>query len=230
MLEFALRLHAPLLDFVPSEQGNALGTEAPHDAKGATPAERPRQPVAGSATANAAVTEAQILAALHESFQDVCMAIDQLEQRRRNSLREMQELAIELAVSVAERVTRERIVEGKHAIEKLVAEMVEQFQPDLPLAVKLHPDDLRLLQERLETADGVSTRTTQLTLEPDSTLARGSCRMNTVGFGLSTDVQTQVGMIRQRLLNGMDDAQLERRQTAERDRHLQRFPDRRETA
>ncbi len=155
---------------------------------------------------------------------------EELEQRRRQSLADMQQTAIELAVAIAARIVRTVIDRDEFQVAELAAEMVSRLSARGPVVVSLHPADLALFERQLQGRPVPWGTDVRVTVQADSTLERGSCRAAAPDLELLSDVQLHVADIREALLESMEDAQTERRQAQAGDRNLRRFPDRRETA
>ncbi len=82
-------------------------------------------------------------------FENVAEAVGDLEQKRSGSLKELQEVAIQLAVAVAAKITRNSIEQHQHAVTELVTEAVGKLEGDGPVVVQLNPVDLELLEKQL---------------------------------------------------------------------------------
>lgn len=162
-------------------------------------------------------------AALDERLQEV-------EHRRKESLVEMQQAAVELAISVASRLVHEKIEAGDFAVEELVSQLLKRCEGRGPAVVRLHPADLKLLEQRTQGKPPPWLDQKTYTLTADGSLERGDCRLEAGDFGILAKIELQLSELRQHLLECLDDAQIERRRTQAGNRSLRRFPDRRETA
>jgi len=69
-----------------------------------------------------------------------------LRSAQRGRLEEMQRVAVELAVAVASNLLYERIESGDYPIEELVRDAVRRLEPRQAVTVRLHPEDLALLE------------------------------------------------------------------------------------
>ncbi len=168
----------------------------------------------------------QQLQALLGAMED---SVHEAEQMRRQSLDEFQQLAVELAVTIAGELVFRAIEADQFDAGGLVAAAVDRLGLDAPLTVALHPLDIKLL-DSAEPDDPPVWRTGKLTLHPDPTLPRGHCRASNGATVLLSEFAPRLEEIRDSLLEGLDDAQIERRQAAGVGSALKRFPDRRETA
>jgi hypothetical protein len=164
-----------------------------------------------------------LLTALSHSIQEV-------EQRRQQSLGELQHLAVELSVAIASQLVFQAVDRGEFGVEELVRQAIHRFNLSDPITIALHPDDLALLQSRIASLeprwpDG------QVILQGDHAVARGGCRAESAdGKMLISDITARLSEIRRHWMEELDDAQIERRRTSGEGPALRRFPDRRETA
>lgn len=166
----------------------------------------------------------QLLAHLGELVQEH-------EQRRQESLGELQQLAVELAVAVASRVVHQAIDENQFGVRKLVDGLLDRLGLAEPVAIGLHPRDLELLEEHLVREPPPPEWDARLLkFVPDPGLARGSGRATSARGEILSEAALHLAELRRHLLEGLDDAEIERRHTSSADQRLRRFPDRRETA
>lgn len=161
---------------------------------------------------------------------DIQTSLGELQDQRRNNLDEMQRVAIELSIAVASRLVHAQIDSGDFAVEKMIGRVVEQMKPNVPLTVRLHPNDLALFKERTKDTTPAWQELREIQLVPDGTLQRGDCRVDSGETGLLSEIESQLSEIRCHLLEALGDAQNERRNAQKSDRSLRRFPDRRDTA
>jgi hypothetical protein len=157
-------------------------------------------------------------------------AVEELELRRRGVLGELQQATIELAVAIASKLTYRVIEAGEFAVEKLVQDAVSRLPANGPVSVWLNPEDLKLLQARLSPEEFRALTSDHIRLLPDATVSRTGCRAELPEEGILSDLHLTLGDLHEELMEGLADAQIERRRTQAADRNLRRFPDRRETA
>jgi hypothetical protein len=151
------------------------------------------------------------------------------EEKRKQSLSELQLLAVELAIAAASQVVHQAIEADQFGVRGLVDGLIDKLGLADPIRVALHPADLKLLQAQLaETPPAWSPGLLTFTADPG--LARGSCRGVAGGQELLSEAALHLAEMRRHLLEGLDDAEIERRHSSGQDQRLRRFPDRRETA
>lgn len=163
----------------------------------------------------------ETLAALEEAAQSLTRWHNQL-------LNEMQQVAVELATAITTRVTYDKLETDRFAIEQLAHDVVSHLGTNGPVQVRMHPDDLALLNRRL--GDGRMAEYHNIQLVPDETLGRGDCIADAGDVSFASTLEEQLNGMRQHLLRNLTDAQIERRKAQAGDRELRRFPDRRQTA
>lgn len=157
-------------------------------------------------------------------------ALEEIERRRQQSLGEMQQVALELAVAVTSHLVFEAISRENYAVEQLVGKALEQVGLDSVPIVALHPADLDLLHKRLA-GKPAPWPEGAITLRADPGVARGGCRVEAPdGRMLVSDIASRLSEIRRHWMEELDDAQIERRRSQAEGQSLRRFPDRRETA
>ena len=171
------------------------------------------------------------LAELRDVLSSITDAVAESEAARRQSIDELQQLAIELSTAIAGELLFRSIDANEHNVVALVAAAVDKLGLDAPLSIALHPADLELVQSLASDSDvEQGWRISDLTLQPDSTLCRGECRATNGTTTVLSEITPRMEEIRRLLWEGLDHAQIERRQAAQHHSSLKRFPDRRETA
>lgn len=165
-----------------------------------------------------------------EVLSEMAYTVRQTEDRRQESFRELREAAVELAVAIASQVAQQAIEKGEYGIDELVRKVVEGLDVPGLVRVRLHPEDLALLERRFESGVPPWKEMREIELLSDARIQRGDCRADALDFGVIAKLKDRIAEIRDQLLNSIDDAQTERRTTQSQDESLRRFPDRRETA
>ena len=218
----------------------ATGADARAGEASASATGTPGRPMAG-ATASSAVPSGSAgamptggpdaaLGRIEELLSALRFQLDELEQRRRNSIREMQSAAVELAVAAAGELLIRAIQTHDYAVEQVVQAAIDKMGLHRPIRIKLHPDDLQLLQERMPSLTDWKLDP-QCELHADPTLRRGDCRADAPdGAGVLRETATQLAELRELWLEELDDAQVERRSHDPARAGFKRFPERRETA
>jgi flagellar biosynthesis/type III secretory pathway protein FliH len=163
-------------------------------------------------------------------LESIHAAVLDCEERRRQSLGELQQVAIELAVAAASSLLFQEIEQERAGIRELVEQAIGHLGLDAPLDVLLHPQDAELLERQLADPP-VPWTDQQVTIQTDASLPRGGCRVESAdGRILVSDVAVRLSEIRRHWMEELDDAQIERRRTQTDGHSVKRFPDRRETA
>ncbi|MDB4733511.1 flagellar assembly protein FliH [Planctomicrobium sp.] len=169
-------------------------------------------------------------AAVESLLGQLLESVKAIDQRREQSLLEMQQVAIELAIAAASHLVETVIEEDRFGIEDLIQSTFEQAGSDRSLRFSLHPDDLELLQRRISVTKSYQ-ELRRLEFIEDFQLPRGSFQIHLPdGQTWLTGISLRLAEIRKHWLAELDAAQVERRQTETTNSSLRRFPDRRETA
>lgn len=171
-------------------------------------------------------TDRQLL----ELLDAISHSITELEARRRESLAELQQAVVELSVAIASQLTYRIIESGEFAVEKMVEDAVSRLPAAEHVALRLHPDDLALFHQRIKAIPAAALDARSLHLIPDPAVGRGGCLAELPEQGILCDIELLLGDLHTELMEGLSDAQVERRRAQGTDRSLRRFPDRRETA
>jgi len=148
---------------------------------------------------------------IEQTLASVVEEVREIERRRQQSLRELRQVAVELAIAIASRILHERIGQDEFGIEQVIDNALNQLDFESPLSVTLHPKDLDLLACRTKGKPPPWAQHPELRLVPDSTLTRGSCRIEGPKHEVLTDSNVVLTEVRQFLLDHLADARTERR-------------------
>lgn len=177
--------------------------------------------------------EQQLIAqnkALQETLDALQDTLVEHEQRRQDSLLELQQIAVELAVMAASHVVHAELDRETLGVENMVGNIIDQIGVLQTAVVRLHPSDLQSLQAALKNRSP-SWDEQLIKLLPDTNVSRGGARLETEsGRIVVSDVVTRLEHIRDEWMENIDDTQTERRELSQNAGSMRRFPDRRETA
>ena len=155
--------------------------------------------------------------------------IAEFETARRQMLDEMQIVAIELAMTAVRQVVGEIVEQDRIRLEAIIEAGVRTLDPHGPLQFRLHPIDAGKLQERI--ASGVIPEFPDaIQIMADSSVARGQVRAESQSVAYLHDPLLHLEELKRLWMEGLPDAQIERRSDEANQRPVKRFPDRRETA
>jgi flagellar biosynthesis/type III secretory pathway protein FliH len=129
-------------------------------------------------------------------------AIAELRKDQSERLLQWQRAAVELAMTIATRLLHEKVVSGDFPMEAKVRDMLQQLEDEAPVAVRLNPEDLKLLESRLGNEPLLPGQDNPR-LVPDTTLARGECRLEGKETMLLSDVGRELAEIRDELLRSL---------------------------
>lgn len=166
---------------------------------------------------------------LVELLESIDHAVLELEERRQQSLSELQQVAVDLAISAVSRILHDAFTADRVDVEQLIQRAIDDLPSDGSVTVSLNPEDLRGLRANLPDADEV-LKERSVQFREEAQLGRGDYRIETSdGIWLSR-IPDFLADLRRHLVEGLDDAQTERRQTEAAHRGMRRFPDRRDSA
>ncbi len=165
-----------------------------------------------------------------QAIEGIQECLTEMEQRRSQSLEELQQIAVELAVMAAEHITRRSIQAENFGLDDLVQKAVQQLSMNETAMLQLHPDDLNLLQRQMaDLRTAFNPRQIQTTANPG--LGRGTVRLiGESGRIVMSTVASRLEETRHVWMENLNDAQTERRDIPTDAQQMRRYPDRRETA
>jgi hypothetical protein len=169
------------------------------------------------------------LAELRQMLANTAELVMELQDQHRQSLHEMQEVAVELATAATSWLTGVAISRGEFAVDDLIRKALSQMEIDQPVRVRLNPADHELLKNLMRDPAG-RRMLENVSCFDDPSLSRGSCRVESGRRILLSDMESRLQSIRRSWMEKLDDSQVERRGDDTASRTLRRFPDRRETA
>lgn len=166
---------------------------------------------------------------LRQMLADTTELVMELQDQHRQSLQEMQEVAVELATAATSWLTGVAIDRGEFAVDDLIRKALHQMEIDQPVRVRLNPADHDLLKNLMRDPAG-RRMLENVSCFDDSTLSRGTCRVESGRRIVLSDMESRLEDIRRSWMEKLDDSQVERRGDGSTSRTLRRFPERRETA
>ena len=166
---------------------------------------------------------------LQQILADAAEAVVELQSQHRQSLGEMQEIAVELATAAASWLVGVAIENDMFAVDDLILKAFEHLELNQSVKVRLNPADHDLLQSLL-TDPASRKQLDEVSCVKDTTIARGTVRVESGRRILLTDMHSRLEEIRRSWMEKLDDSQIERRGDGSASGTLRRFPERRETA
>lgn len=122
------------------------------------------------------------------------------------TLAQMQQVAVEIALTIAARLLHQHVDGDQFPVEAMVRDMAGQMFDDAPVAVRLNPADLELLEKRLN-GEPLFPGQDDPRLIPDGSIGRGSCRIEGgAGTLLLSDPSRELQEIRDDLLRRLTNA------------------------
>jgi hypothetical protein len=169
------------------------------------------------------------LTELRQMLANTAELVMELQDQHRQSLHEMQEVAVELATAATSWLTGVAIDRGEFAVDDLIRKALHQMEIDQPVRVRLNPADHDLLKNLIRDPAG-RRMLENVSCFDDPELARGTCRVESGRRIVLSDMESRLENIRRSWMEKLDDSQVERRGDGSTSRTLRRFPERRETA
>ena len=134
-----------------------------------------------------------------EAVNELRHATTLVEKQLAQTLLEFQEVAIELAHAIATKLVFEEVDDNRFPIANLVHEVVSRLDSSANAVVRLHPEDLALVEE-LDPIQGAGNEHS-VRFIADSTLARGDCKAKAGEISVIYELRRQVDEIRRQLLS-----------------------------
>ncbi len=219
--EVVVRFHAPPAALVVAESGAALPSGPPVPPSAPAVPRPPVPPVAAPSPEPVAPPppavpdprEAEFERRVREERSAIRGVLDALSAAARRvaeedgaRVAELRRAAVELAVTIATRLVHDRVAAGEFAVEAVVREAAELLGPRGPFTVRLHPDDLALLESRLGGAT-VFAGDAEVRLVADPAPGRGGCRVEAPGGAVAARLGEQLAAVRRELLRSLGDAE-----------------------
>jgi flagellar assembly protein FliH len=143
--------------------------------------------------------------AIQRTLKALTDAVQGLEAQQRQRLGELQRMAIELSVAIASRLVHETLQVGDFAVEALVRKAVAKLEARGVVTVRLNPEDVALLEQRLK-GQPLLPENADVHLVADPALARGNCRAEAGDILVTSQWEAQLEEIRQHLLRSVGNA------------------------
>lgn len=126
-------------------------------------------------------------------------AVTQMRQQQQVQVGQCQTAIVELAVAIASRFLHDKVRAGEFPLEILVQQALERLDVRQAVQVFLHPDDVKILQQRLEQSkEGWPAG--DIRFVADAGVRRGGCRVQAGDNGLFADLEMLLTELRQQLL------------------------------
>jgi flagellar assembly protein FliH len=113
---------------------------------------------------------------------------------------EVREAAIELSLAIASKLVFQQLESGSFPIERLVSEVLGRLNTREPATIRLHPDDLAVLQKDNSFAPSLDPDG-EVRLIADPKLGRGDCKAVAGEITIVYELRRQIEEIRRELLS-----------------------------
>lgn len=132
-------------------------------------------------------------------------ACDKLLADRHTRLEQWQSAAIELAVTMASKLLHHELTTESFRYDDMIRDMAKQLGDDVPVTVRMHPDDVTILEKRLK-GEPLFSHDRDPHLVPDGSLPRGEVRVDGKEAVLVSNVTRQLKAMRSDLLGRLGHA------------------------
>lgn len=112
---------------------------------------------------------------------------------------ELQEVAVELATAIASKLVFDEVNHNRFPIANLIHEVLGRLDTRATAIIRLHPDDLAVIQELPVIGEPNNEQSVQYVADP--ALARGDCKAKAGDITVSYELRRQIEDIRQQLLS-----------------------------
>lgn len=92
-------------------------------------------------------------------------------------MKDYREWLIEAAFSIAKHIIQEELSTKPQTFLSMISRLIKEMEEDLPVTIFLHPEDVSLLRLGVDFEEWANLQGKTLKLEEDSSLERGSCRL-----------------------------------------------------
>jgi Flagellar assembly protein FliH len=143
---------------------------------------------------------------IEKSLKELGDGLRQLYDLQQKQLGELRQAAVELAVLMAGRLLLRDLEEERFDIETMVRDMSSQMVDDQPVAIRLNPNDIQLLENRLANRPLFPDREWTPKIVPDATVTRGGCVVEGKLQSLVNDPASELLKLRDETLERMTHA------------------------
>ena len=112
---------------------------------------------------------------IEKSLKELGDGLRQVYDLQQKQLGELRQAAVELSVLIAGRLLLRDVEDERYEIESMIRDVSSQLVEDQPAAIRLNPNDIQLLENRLAGRPLFPDREWTPKIVPDATVARGGC-------------------------------------------------------
>ena len=156
-----------------------------------------------------------------ELLETIANVLQEMDRRRENNLREMQEACLELAVAIAARLVWTEIDGDRLAVAQLVEAAIERMRGQGAVSIFLNPLDVAVWEHQTSTSGCTIAENTRIVGDPQ--VPRGDCRAVCDEFSLIRDIELELREMHEQLLQGIEDVAVERRKDVRPNQNLNGF-------
>ncbi len=193
-----VHVHANWVPLAPSEAARPHESQSPNHA-----AARSETAVEELPDAREMARERESLRAQQtlfaEAVRELRQATKTAQQQLQGIVAEFQEATVELAQTIAAKLIFEEVSSNRFPVANLVHEVISRLDTHANAVVRLHPDDLAIIQE-YSAIDG-SDNERPIQFVADKSLSRGDCKAKAGEISVIYELRRQIEEIRRQLLS-----------------------------
>lgn len=143
---------------------------------------------------------------IERTLKELGDGLRQLYDLQQRQVSELQQVAVEIAVSMAGRLMMRELDEERFELETMVRGMVEQLGDEQLVSIRMNAADLQLMQQRLGGKPLFPDREWTPKISPDPTVSRGGCVIEGKLQSLVNDPASDLLKMREEILERMNHA------------------------
>jgi flagellar assembly protein FliH len=142
---------------------------------------------------------------MQRTIQILQTLIESIDTHQKDLMAMTEQTIISLACAVAGKVIKQTVEEDHELILRVVHSTIIHAIGLAQLTIRVHPDDLQLIESQHDTILAAMTGCQSLAIEMDSNVPRGGCIINTEAGTIDARLATQASEIEQALIKGKPD-------------------------
>lgn len=127
--------------------------------------------------------------------------LDTLQGTPETILKEYRDWLIEMCLTLSRHIVRRELTMDRTQLAQLIETLLQEAAEEHTLTVKVHPDDLALLEQHLDLSNLAERTGRTFALRADTQIERGGCRMESDIQVFDASIEKQFSFIEQALRN-----------------------------
>ncbi|MBN1866129.1 hypothetical protein JW916_02435 [Candidatus Sumerlaeota bacterium] len=125
--------------------------------------------------------------------------LEEIEKQRSEYVQSCEENLVRLALLIALRLIHREIRQDPSVVFDVVREAVTRVRRASRLTVFVSPHDFKFIEGHLDDLTGLTSRETRISIEPDSDIGRGGCRVTSNAGEVDATIDSMIHNIQKRL-------------------------------